>query len=273
MNQQTQVAPIVGGPDALLGKVAVVTGGTRGIGRGIAEAYLAAGASVVLNGRSPEKGERCLQELDAGERAAFVQGDARSQADIERLIDQAVEQFGRVDILVNNAGGSGGFALVEDLSDEAWHEAGDWILNSTFWATRRALKSMAQNKWGRIISISSVEGKSVKKPMASHYATFKHAVIGFMKAVAVEYGPMGITANAICPGAIETDLMKDVGAKAAEAAGISYEEFLGGYAEETLTKNINTVEEVAAVASLLASDYGAGITGTAINVDAGTSPF
>jgi 3-hydroxybutyrate dehydrogenase/3-oxoacyl-[acyl-carrier protein] reductase len=255
------------------GKVAVVTGSTRGIGRACAEAFHANGAAVVLHGRSEEKGTRALDEMGRGDRLAFVQGDATSQADVERLVDSAVDTFGSVDILVNNAGGSSGFALVAELSDEAWQQAADWILNSTFWATRRALRTMAANGWGRIINISSVEGKFIKKPMASHYATYKHAVQGFTKAVAVEYGPLGITSNAICPGAIETDLMRDAGGKNAAASGITYEEFLQGYADETLTKKLNRVEEVAAVAVLLASDAGAGITGAALNVDGGSSPY
>jgi len=257
----------------LRGHVAVITGGTRGLGRGIADAMLDAGASVVISGRSAEKGTAALAEMGEGRPVLFVAGDARVQADVEGLVDAAIERFGHVDILVNNAGGSSGFAQVAELSDEAWREAQDWILSSTFWATRRALPSMVQRGWGRVINISSVEGKMVKKPLASHYATFKHAVIGFTKAAAVEYGPKGITINAICPGAVETDLMKITGRKAAETAGVSYEDFLGGYAAEALTKNINTVEQIVAMAMLLASDAGAGITGTAINVDGGTSPY
>jgi 3-hydroxybutyrate dehydrogenase/3-oxoacyl-[acyl-carrier protein] reductase len=257
----------------MTGHVAVVTGGTRGIGFGIAQALLEARASVVISGRSADKGKQAVAELGEDRPVLFVAGDSRAQADVEGLVDTAIERFGRVDILVNNAGGSSGFAEVADLSDEAWREAQDWILSSAFWATRRALPSMVDHHWGRIIDISSVEGKMVKKPLASHYATFKHAVIGFTKAVAVEYGPKGITANAICPGAVETDLMKITGRKAAEAAGVSYESFLGGYAAETPTKSINTVEEVVAMAMLLASDAGAGVTGTAINVDGGTSPY
>jgi 3-hydroxybutyrate dehydrogenase len=261
-------------PSAVLdGRVAVVTGGSRGLGRGIAEALLGAGARVVISGRSTDKGHVAVEEMGGRPPVLFVEGDARVQADIERLIDSAITAFGKVDILVNNAGGSSGFAEVADLSDEAWREAQDWILSSTFWATRRALPSMVDGGWGRIINISSVEGKFVQKPMASHYATFKHAVIGFTKAVAVEYGPRGITSNAICPGAVETDLMQTVGRSAAQAAGVTYEQFLDGYAADALTKKINTVAEVSAMALLLASDAGAGITGTAINVDGGTSPY
>jgi len=254
------------------GKVAVVTAGSRSIGRAIAERLLAGGASVVISGKDAEKGAAALEEMGGGERTAFCSADARSQVETQALIDFAVERFGRVDILVNNAGGSSGFAPLHQLSDDAWREANDWILNSAFWATRAALPSMIDQGWGRIVNISSVEAKHVLHSMAGHYATFKHALLGLTRAVAVEYGPVGITCNAICPGVVETDLTKTVGAQAADAAGISYDAFLQGYADETLTKRINTVDEVAAVTWLLVSDAGAGITGTSINVDGGTSP-
>lgn len=257
---------------ALQGKVAVVTGGTRGIGRAIAEALLEEGASVAMSGRSADKGKAAVEEM-GGERVLFRAGDARVKADVEDLIDATAAAFGPVDVLVNNAGGSSGFALVGELSDESWQEAADWILNSTFWATRRVLGPMKERGWGRIINISSLEAKFLKTPMAGHYATFKAAVNMFSRAVAVEYGPFGITSNCICPGGVETDLMRTAGLDNANATGISYEEFLGHYASQTLTGKLNTVEEVAAVARLLASPAGGGITGTAINVDGGTSPF
>lgn len=259
--------------DGLAGKTAVVTGGSRGIGRAIAEAFVGVGANVVISGTNEEKGARALEEMNAGPAVTFRRADARSRTDTEALIDAAVATYGAVDIVVNNAGGSGGFALVADLSDEAWSEACDWILNSAFWATRRALPSMVASGWGRVISISSLESKTMQTPMASHYATFKHALNGFMRCVAVEYASAGITANAICPGAVETDLMMTVGADSAAAAGITYEAFLDTYAQQSLTKRLNTVDEVAAVALLLASPAGAGITGTTINVDGGTAPY
>jgi 3-hydroxybutyrate dehydrogenase len=259
--------------EELKGKSAVVTGGSRGIGRGIAEAFLSAGANVMISGTSEDKGTRALEEMQAGDACAFQRADARNKSDTERLVDAAIDRFGAVDILVNNAGGSSGFALIGDLSDEAWNQAADWILNSAFWATRRALPSMVASGWGRIISISSVESKTMQTPMAAHYATFKLALNGFTRCVAVEYATAGITANAICPGGIETDLTKTTGADNAAASGITYEQFLENYASQSLTKKLNTVEEVAAVALLLASPAGAGITGSSINVDGGTAPF
>jgi 3-hydroxybutyrate dehydrogenase len=255
----------------LSGKVAAITGGSRGIGRGIAEALLGAGAQVAINGRNQDKGAQALQEMDAGDNAIFVAGDVTNQADVEGFIAKTIEQFGRIDILVNNAGGSGGFAPVSQLSDDAWQEAAAWILHSTFWATRAALRDMEPRAWGRILNISSVEGRQANKENVSHYITFKHAMNGFTKAVAFESGAKGITSNAISPGAVETDLMKQAGPEAAESMGISYDEFKNNYAQDAAIKRLNTIDEVAGMALFLCSDLGAGITGSILPVDGGTA--
>jgi len=262
-----------GSPLLLEKRVAVITGGSRGIGRGIAEGFLAQGAAVVISGKSKEKGEQALGEMGAGDRAMFVQTDVRRQAEVENLIDEAARRYGSVDIMVNNAGGSDRFALVHEMSDEAWQNALDFNLNAAFWGTRRALRYMLERGFGRIINISSVEGKQANKPAVAHYITNKHALNGLTKAVAFEYGTMGITCNAICPGAIETDTMRELGPQAAAGAGITYEQFLENYAQESAIKRLNKVEEVAAMATLLASEIGGGITGALINVDGGTAQW
>jgi len=262
-----------GAPLLLEKRVAVITGGSRGIGRGIAEAFAAQGAAVVISGKSQAKGEQALDEMGVGDRAMFVQTDVRQQADVNNLIDQAAKRYGGVDILVNNAGGSDRFALVHEMSDEAWQNALDFNLNAAFWGTRRALRYMLERGFGRIINISSVEGKQANKPAVAHYITNKHALNGLTKAVAFEYGTMGITCNAICPGAIETDTMRELGPQAAAGAGITYEQFLENYAQESAIKRLNKVEEVAAMATLLASEIGGGITGALINVDGGTAQW
>ena len=257
----------------LQGQVAVITGGTRGIGFGIARAFAAEGAKIVMGSRSEDKGKQALAELGIGDNASYRRCDVRIQEDAEDLVDFAVRTYGRLDIMVNNAGGSDGFALVHEMADEAWRNALDLNLNAVFWGTRRALTHMVPASRGRIINISSVEGKQASKAMVSHYITNKHAINGFTKAVAFEYGPQGITSNAICPGAVETDLMKEVGPAAAEAEGITYAQFLDGYAQESMIKQLNTVEQVAAMAVLLAGEQGAGITGALLNVDGGTSAW
>ncbi|MEV6235661.1 SDR family NAD(P)-dependent oxidoreductase [Lentzea sp. NPDC051838] len=257
----------------LEGQVAVITGGTRGIGFGIATAFAANGARVVLCGRSEDKGKQALAELGLGDRATFHVCDVRVPDQLDALIDDTVRDFGRVDVLVNNAGGSDGFAPVHQLADEAWQNALDWNINAVFRGTRRVLPHMLAAGYGRIINISSTEGKSGNKAAVSHYITNKHAINGFTKAVAFEYGPQGITCNAICPGAVETDIMREAGPLVAEAEGITYEQFLDIYRGHAKTKQLNTVEEVAAMALLVAGPHSAGINGALLNVDGGTAEW
>ena len=255
----------------LSGKVVAVTGGSRGIGKGIAETLLRTGASVAINGRNEEKGRQTIKEIGEDQPIIFIKGDVRKQSEVENFIAKTIEKFGQIDILINNAGGSGGFAPVSELTDEAWENAAAWILHSTFWATRAALRDMNQRGWGRIINISSVEGRQANKENVAHYITFKHAMNGFTKAVAFENGAKGITCNAISPGAVETDLMMEQGPAAAESMGISYEEFKQNYAQESSIKRLNTTDEVSGLAVFLCSELGSGITGAILPVDGGTS--
>jgi 3-hydroxybutyrate dehydrogenase/3-oxoacyl-[acyl-carrier protein] reductase len=254
------------------GRVAAITSGSTGIGRGIAEAFLAEGAKVVINGRDAAKGERALKEIGAGERGHFVKGDVTVREDVDKVVDGTVEKFGRIDILVNNAGGLIKTAPVADLADEDWDYAVRWNLYSAFWASRRALRYMVPAKFGRIINISSVEGKH-GKPGIPAYVVCKHAMNGLTKAIAKETGTSGVTCNAICPGLVWTDVLVQTGPDSAAAMGITFDEMVDQFAQETALKRITTVEEVAAVAVLLASDAGAGITGSMYNVDGGTSAY
>ena len=256
----------------LAGKIAAITGGTAGLGRGIAEAFLAEGASVALMARNADKAQKVLDEIGAGDRAIFVAGDVMQQGDIEGFVDQTVAHFGRIDILVNNAGGAGDLQPMVNLSDEAFDEAMKWNVYSTFWATRRALRTMLAQKWGRVINISSMEGKH-GKPVFTAYTAAKHAINGMTKSLAREVGTEGVTANCICPGLVITDIIRNNGPATAEAMGLTFDEMVTMFAQEAAIKRPNTVEEVAAVAVLLASDAGAGITGAAISVDGGTAQY
>jgi len=256
----------------LEGKVAAVTGGSAGIGRAIAEAYLEEGANVAIMARNAEKAASVLADIDAGDRLIFIQGDAMDQDAVEGFVDKTAEHFGRVDVLVNNAGGAGDLQPTINLSDEAFDECMKWNVYSTFWGTRRALKYMTENQWGRIINISSMEGKH-GKPVLTAYTTAKHAINGMTKSVAREVGTQGITVNAICPGLVITDIVRDNGPKTAEAMGMSFDEMVALFSKEAAIERPNTVEEVAAVAVLLASDLGGGITGALLSVDGGTAQY
>ena len=256
----------------LSGRVAVISGGTRGIGRGIAEAFLRDGAKVVISGRDSAKGAGAIAEINAGDEVLFVQADSAVKEDCERLISAAVEKYGRIDILVNNAGGSKDNAPVAQLTDEAMEWALRVNLWSTFWCTRKAFEYMIPQQWGRVINISSTEGK-VGKPGIAVYVTAKHAVNGLTKSCAHEVGTLGITVNALCPGAIETDMMKTDGPPAAQSMGMTYDALLDLFAQESAIKRLNEVDDVVAVASLLVSDAGAGITGSLISIDGGSAPY
>ena len=253
-------------------RVAAITGGTAGIGRAIAEAYLSEGAKVTVMARNQTKAERMIDEIGAGENCLFIAGDATSQADVESFVDSSIERFGRLDILVNNAGGAGELQPVSDLPDDAWDLVMKWNLYSTFWASRRAVKPMIADGWGRIINISSTEGK-VGKPVLTAYTAAKHAVNGLTKSMAREVGTLGVTVNAICPGLVITDIIRDNGPRTAQAMGMTFEEMIDMFAQESAIKRPNTVEEVAALAVLLASEAGAGITGACLSVDGGTAPY
>ena len=256
----------------LTGRVAAITGGTRGIGRAIGEAYLAEGCKIVLNGTNADKGRAAVAEIGRPDDVMFVQGDAKVREDCERVVDEAVARFGRIDILVNNAGGATNHAPVAQLTDEALEDALKWNLWSTFWCSRKAVNYMIPQGWGRIINISSVEGKC-GKPGLSIYVIAKHAINGLTKSMAQEVGTMGITVNSLCPGVIETDIVRAQGPQAAEAMGITYEQLIEYFVEESATKRVMEVEDVAAVAMLLASEAGAGITGSLISIDGGTAPY
>ena len=257
----------------LKNRVAAVTGGTAGIGKGIVEIFLENGAKVAMMARNTEKAEKVIQEIGAEDRLIFIQGDATNQDDVEGFIDNTIQAFGTLDILVNNAGGAGAdLQPTVNLSDEEFDLCIKWNLYSTFWGTRRALRTMLENKWGRIINISSMEGKH-GKPVVTAYTAAKHAINGMTKSVAREVGTEGITVNAICPGIIITDILKENGPKTAEDMGMTLDEMIDYFTSESAIKRPNTVEEVAAAALLLASEAGAGITGTQLSVDGGTAQY
>jgi len=250
----------------LNGRVAAITGSTRSIGRGIAQAFLAEGARVVINGRSAEKGAAALAEEDAGAALAFFQGSATDQAAVEGLVDFAIDHFGQLDVMVLNAGGVRNPAPVIDLTDDEWQYELDLNLNHTFWGTRAALRHMVPRGSGRVIAVSSIEGKHGKANVAGYTAN-KHAINGFVKAVAREVGEHGVTVNAICPGLVITDMVHE---RAGAALGVDgVDGLIEHYCATTALKRPVTVEEVAAFAVHLASDLGAAFSGGTVSIDGG----
>jgi 3-hydroxybutyrate dehydrogenase len=258
----------------LQGQVAVVTGGSRGIGAGIVRALLDAGASVAFNGRTQEKGDALMADLAMPERTWFCQGSVTVTEDLHTLIDGAVERFGRLDILVSNAGGSSdALKPAAEIDEAAWEEELRLNVTSTFLATKRALKYMLPAGYGTIVNVSSIEGKQ-GQPIMSCYCACKHAINGFTKAVAAEVGRSGVTVNAICPGLILTDMITDGGPGLAETMGMTFDEMVNDvFKAKTMMGELNTVEQIGDMAVFLASTAGRGITGQQLSVDCGLSSY
>ncbi len=255
---------------SLQDKIAVITGGSAGIGRGIAEAFLAEGAYVVIGSRSREKGEKVLAEIGAGERARFIATDVTKQEDVERLVDATHDWFGRLDVAMLNAGGVRQSAPILELTDDEWRFELDVNLNHTFWGLRRSLSYMVNQEFGRVICMSSVEGKR-GRPGIAGYAATKAAIITLARAAAHEVGTSGVTVNALCPGLVLTDLVADRGGAGQGLSGV--DAVVEKYSSEAAVRRPVTLDEVVSLAVFIASDAASGITGQALSVDGGTAHY
>lgn len=242
--------------ELLTGKVAIVTGGTRGIGRAIVETFAAHGAKVMFTGTSQVSAEmqECLTALGADCR--FVQADASSAADAERVAAACVEAFGRIDILVNNAGITRDGLLMR-MSETQWDEVLNVDLKSVFNYTKAVQATMLRQRAGSIISLSSVSGIGGNAGQAN-YAAAKAGVIGFTKSMAKELGSRNIRCNAIAPGLIATDMTRKLSDDAREAI-----------MRTIALRRIGTPQEVAQTALFLASDLSAYVTGQVLVCDGG----
>jgi len=254
----------------LKNKTALITGGGRGIGRAIALAFAREGATVVVSARTKEQVDAVAKEIGAN--AVALVCDVADPDSVNTMFTRAHEALGRgPDILVNNAGIAESATLV-NTDDELWHRHLNTNLSGTFYCTRAALPSMIQKRWGRIINVASIAGK-IGAPYISAYAASKHGVLGLTRSVAHEVATLGITANAICPGYVDTEMVSRGIEKIKSRTGRSEEEALETLKNMSPQHRLVTVEEVAAIALLLASDEGRGINGQAINVDGGSLMF
>lgn len=183
-----------------------------------------------------------------------------------------MSRFGRLDILVNNVGGADEFAPVAGMSDEAWERGLSVNVTSAFYASRKALQYMVPQQSGRIINMSSIEGKH-GKPFLAQYVAAKHALNGFTKSLSKGVVREGVTVNSLCPGLVTTDQIRESSAAAARAAGLDAAVFLEQFSSESALGRPITAEEVAAIAVLVASDAGSGITGALLSVDGGTAAY
>jgi 3-oxoacyl-[acyl-carrier protein] reductase len=243
----------------LTGKVALVTGGSRGLGRAIALAFAGQGADVAVNYRDNQAAadEVVTQIRGMGRQAEAIKGDTSAGREAcEAIVKAAVETFGTVDILVNNAGITRDNLLMRMDADE-WDAVIDTNLTGPFWMTRAIARPMLKARSGRIINMSSAAGR-MGNPGQANYAAAKAGLIGLTKTTARELASRGITCNALAPGLIETDLTADLPEAASEAL-----------TSLTPLGYIGSVDDVAAAAVYLASDEARYVTGQVLGVDGG----
>jgi 3-oxoacyl-[acyl-carrier protein] reductase len=247
---------------ALAGRVALVTGGSRGFGRAIALAFAEAGAAVAVNyrQRADLAGEVVAAARALGPEALAVPGDVAREDDVQRLVQSVLARFGRLDVLVNNAGvmTGGDFA---DTPTSAYDQMLAVNVGGTLRCTRAALPAMVARGYGRIVNLSSQLGTigGVADARLAAYAATKGAIDSFTKAIAREYGPRGITVNAIAPGSIETDMSR----------GVMTPEFKARRIQELPVRRMGTVEDVAHVAVFLASERSGFLTGQILHASGG----
>lgn len=239
--------------EKLLGRVAIVTGAAQGMGREIAETLAGAGVNVVVSDINGEKAQSVADKIDA----LGLKADVTNEEDVGNMVQNTIKRYGTVDILVNNAGILRP-TRIDNITKKEWDFVLDVNLNGTFLCTKAVLKIMKEKRFGRIINMSSSAGRSVSTLGGAHYTAAKAAVIGFTRAVAKEVASYGITANAICPGLIDTEMVR---------SGCSPEE-IKAYENSFPISRLGTPGEVADLVLFLVADASY-ITGAAIDINGG----
>lgn len=255
----------------LKGKTALVTGSTSGIGLGIAKAFAAAGADIIINGfgeAAAIEAERAALEVLNGGKAAYDGADLTKPDAIEDMFQSADKDFGGVDILVNNAGMQF-VSPIEDFPVEKWDMIIALNLTASFHTIRHAVPGMRKKGWGRIIGTASAHSL-VASPFKSAYVTAKHGLAGLTKTVALEVADAGITANCISPGYVWTPLVENQIPDTMKARKMTREQVINDVLlAGQPTKQFVTIEQVAALAAFLTRDEAANITGANLSVDGG----
>lgn len=247
----------------LEGRVALITGGTSGIGSATAMRFVEEGASVAITGRNAERGEQVVQELAAkGGDALFIQSDVCVASDCRAAVDQTLERFGKIDVLFNNAGVFHP-KTIPDCTEEEWDETIDSSLKGAFLMSKYVIPAMIENGGGSIIHTSSGWGV-LGGDKAAAYCAAKGGLIVMAKAMAIDHGPDGIRVNCVCPGDVLTPMLHDD----AEKRGMTWDDYSAGAGERPLGR-IGTVKEIADAVLFLASDESSFVTGDSLVVDGG----
>jgi 3-oxoacyl-[acyl-carrier protein] reductase len=259
---------------ALNGKVILVTGASKGIGKAIAEAFAAEGSKIALNARtSPDLEELVATLQRKGAEALAAPADVTNRQAVQEMVERIVSRFGTIDVLVNNAGGIGSFASFEELTDADWQGLFDLNVFSVVRVTRAVLPYMKRHKHGKIINIASESGTQ-PDPEMPHYNASKAAIINLSKSMSKAFAKDGILVNTVSPAFIRTPLVDEMLAAQAKATGIEVAaaeaQFLAVKRPHIELHRAGRPEEVAAACVFLASQAASFITGTNVRVDGGS---
>ena len=241
------------------GKVAIVTGAGRGMGRAVALRLAADGAAVAVNDLLPDDAQRVADELRAaGTEALAVAGDVTNASDVRVMVSQATDSLGAVHILINNAGVLRPTPVI-DIEEDEWDFVVGVNLKGTYLCSRAVLPTMRSQGWGRIVNFSSTAGKNVSTVGGAHYTAAKAGILGFTRHLAKEEAGYGITVNSVCPGLIDTEMVRDT---------IS-DDRADAYAASFPIQRLGLPEEVAELVAFLASDRASYITGASLDINGG----
>jgi len=246
------------------GKVALITGASKGIGRATALRVAREGGAVIVNGRDPAAISAVVKEIERdGGRAMPAEGDVTRAADVSRIVEQGIAQCGGIDVLVNNAGGGTMARWLDDVDEAAWMRSLDVNLTSAFLVTKAVAPHMRERRRGRIVMVASVAGRNMSRLSGPEYSAAKGGMLAFMRHLAVEFGPFNVTVNAVAPG---PTMVERVAKKW---------ELRGAAEREKILRNVPLgrpaqPEEVAAAILFLASDDASYITGACIDVNGGS---
>lgn len=251
------------------GKVGIVTGGARGIGKAIVFALAKSGAKVVIADLDERNGKAMVMDVEAsGSPAFFQKTDVSKREQAEHLVNATIDRFGRLDILVNNAGLQH-VAPIQDFPEEKWNQILGVMLTGPFLLTKYSFPHMVRGRFGRVINIVSAHGL-VASPFKAAYVSAKHGLLGLTKVIALEGAAHNITAVAICPAYVRTPLVEQQIADQAKAHGISEQEVMENVIlAPQAVKRLLEPDEVAELTVFLCSDRAGGITGVPISIDLG----
>ena len=252
-----KLAPNTDMPQDLAGRVVMITGASRGLGRSAAERFLARGARVAVNVRTQDRAEAVAQELGSGAHA--VPGDIRNPQTVHALVADVIERFGRLDVLVNNAALASSTRF-EQLTEEEWRATIDTNLTAAFFCMQAVIPTMKNHGFGRIINVSSLAGRSVSTLAGAHYTASKAGMLGLTRAAAKELGRYGITVNAVCPGLFDTELTRENATP----------ERLDAVTQTFPIGRLGKPEELADLICFIASDSAGYITGASFDINGGS---